>query len=137
MGTWGCKAAENDSASDFFSALAGSGDPCILLSDAFSQLNDDYIEVDEAQVAIAAAAILTFWLGEDTTHLASYWAERIKAPTNDDAKPLVSDAMEALTLITSDGESSELYELWEESDEFDDWLATVNALIEALREHLK
>ncbi len=49
------------------------------------------------------------------------------------AKPitlLVSEALRALDLVTA--ENSELYELWEETSYFEEWLISINKIKAAL-----
>ncbi len=135
MGTWGMKAFENDCAADFTSELAESDNPIELLSNAFSDLDDEYIELDEGQQAIIAAAIVLHWSGGTDAHIGDFVKEKIANNHTPVNKSLVHEALAALSLIVSDSDKSEIYELWEEADDFDVWLAEVQLLKDQLAEY--
>ncbi len=129
MGAWGMKAFENDGAGDFFAELAhADGGEMSILMESFDDLDNSYVEVDEGQRAIAAAAIILFQSGGSDDHLSDSERKWVVANPMPEAKAMVPAAIAALEVIVSDGDQSELYELWEESDDFEEWLGEVNGL---------
>jgi hypothetical protein len=129
MGAWGMKAFENDGAGDFFAELShADGGELSLLMESFDDLDESYIEVDEGQRAVAAAAIVLFQSGGSDDHLSDFQRPWVTAHPMPEAKAMVPAAIAALDLVVSDAETSELYELWEEADDFEEWLGEVNAL---------
>ena len=115
MGTWGHKALENDTAAELVGNFNDSKDINIL-EHAFDAVNvsnaDQHLEASEAEEAVAATQIV-----RDLSSL------DIK---EEDRKRLHEKSNRALKRIL---ESSELKELWSESDEYKDWVASVEVLI--------
>src|SRR5690606_21918516 len=116
-------------AADFLADLTEQRD-LALARQAIAQViaAEDYLEAPEASQAIAAAEAIAAALGRPTAaglaeeDLMS-WIAKVK-PTTDPS--LASEAARALDRIL--GPDSELLELWEESDELDDWRAGVVTL---------
>jgi len=115
MGTWGHKPLENDSAADFAGNFNDSKDISIL-ERAFDKVNalkaEQYLEAPEAEEAVAATKIV-----RDLS------PDQIK---EEDRNRLIEKSKSALRRIL---ESSELKELWLESDEYKNWVTSVEALI--------
>lgn len=133
MGTWGIGSFENDDAADFMIDALESGD-LSLLGEMFDNVltSTEYVEAPDATVAIAAAEIVAAALGRPTPAAQqeeglTEWLARIR-PTLD--ADLATRARTALTRILAD--NSELRELWEETDEFQDWQAVVTELLSHL-----
>ncbi len=130
MGTWDVGSFDNDDAADWAFELEECGDLSVIENAIASALDagEDYLEAPAATVAIAAVETLArlqgFW-GERSayTEAVDAWVERVKLPV---PPALAAQAVQALDRIL--GEQSELRELWEESEEFDAWKATVAEL---------
>ena len=107
MGTWNYTPLGNDDAAGLKADFEESKDITIL-TDALNTVcalkDSEYLEAPEAQEAIAVAQILSSF-------------------DNNDYKELVQ---KALTRILKE---SELKELWEESDEYNEWVKSVEDLI--------
>ena len=138
MGAWGIGPFDNDGALDFLPEFADEG--VSVIESAFSAVTDaadeGYIEVDLAQAAIAAAEVVAISGGQPPEGLAANVADRIFSWQEDVAgqPDLPSAAQEVLGLILAGAEKSEIFELWAETDDFDDWLALVNDLTARLEE---
>ena len=132
MGAWGISAFENDDALDWL------GDFCDEpgeepLKDAFVSVNEianDYLESPEASNALIAAEIVAFLLSLPSSNLPEHskeCLENLQIKPNDD---LVSSAVKAVERVKTD---SELKELWEETDNFQEWNKIVDELIGRLK----
>ncbi len=118
MGAWGVQSFENDDAVDWLSDLRRStGMQAILSAVAVvAELEtDSYLEVPEASVAVAAAEVVAALLGRPTSNLppdVTAWVDenrQVGAPEGlrDSAQRAVARAQL----------SSELRDLWDESDD--------------------
>ncbi len=88
-------------------------------------IGSDYLEEPEANEALAAIEMLACIRGkpgdtETYTEAAYAWLTQTTARPPDE---LVEQAQIAIARIL--GENSELREIWEQSDEYEQWLATV------------
>lgn len=127
MGAWGAGGFENDDALDFLAELEEEED-LGLIREAFVTVieNDDYIDVDDASIAVAAGEVVALMLGNATTSLpdeliAWHAANDLRVPGG-----LAKRALRALEKVKAD---SELRDLWEESDDFADWQANIDDLV--------
>ncbi len=130
MGAWSHESFGNDDAADWVADLV-EGDDLSPVEAAFDNVLDvgaDYVEAPEASAAIAAAEAVARLQGNFGTRDAyseglDDWVQRVAITPS----PELSDkAKRALDRIL--GESSELAELWEESDEAGEWRAAVQEL---------
>ena len=134
MGTWSHEPFGNDSAADWAYALDGRKD-FSLVAQAIQNVLDngaDYLGADVAVEAVAAAEVLAKALGRGTqtdtyTEKVDQWLKTITAAPSSD---LLAKARKALARILEP--DSELWELWEESDDFESWESSVKALQSAL-----
>lgn len=129
MGAWGVGSFENDDAGDFLGDVTESGD-LSLVREALDNVltSTEYVEAPDACQAIVAAEVIAAALGRAT--LAAQreeglvgWLRSVRPKV--DAE-LVARARDALGKISS--ENSELRELWEETDDFSEWQASVDEL---------
>ena len=134
MGTWGIGSFENDDAADFMIDALKSGD-LSLLGEVFDNVltSTEYVEAPDATVAIVAAEIVAAAQGRPTPAAQqedglAEWLARIR-PTIDAA--LATQARDALARILA--EHSELRELWEDTDDFHEWQASIIELGQHLR----
>lgn len=136
MGTWGTGIFDNDSACDWAQDLAESSDLSVIEAalDGVLEAGSEYLEVDEATEALAAAEAIARlqgnWGVQDAyTERVDAWVKKTKlVPTPGLAQKAVR-AIERVLLPPS-----ELLELWEEAgDHFDEWRATVDDLRSRIR----
>ncbi len=124
MGAWGTGAFDNDGAGDFLAELrhadVNQRETVIVQALQAATAAEDYLEVDDGQAAIAAAAVTaTARTGRHVTDTDS--GTGLATTDLPHAHPeLVALAVRALDRVT--GENSEWRELWEESDALDEAL---------------
>lgn len=134
MGCWAIDSFGNDDAADWLGNLIESND----LSPARQAVSavlaeDDYLDAPYATEALAAIAVVAAALGRPTTSAKGHpdllaWVAQVK-PNPDSS--LVSDSIRAIDRILA--ADSELRDLWEETDEFNEWQANVVELRAALQ----
>lgn len=134
MGAWGMGSFENDGASDFLLDVADDGaDRVIAAIDAVTAADaGEDIEAPDGTEAIAAAEIVAAVHGrplpdapeEEFTAAVEACREGLPADIRDRARQTVTRVRDA--------EESELRQLWAEADEYDQWVAGVNDLLERL-----
>lgn len=133
MGTWGYGVFENDDASDFMYDFVDS-DPIEYIKNAFEKYSSDYLEVDEAHKILISAAVLDIAIkGTEYSdfHYDEY-APLIEKVKGLEVDVLVSPALKALDRVLND--TSELYELWQESGLFSEWHQVIMAIRTRLSE---
>ncbi len=119
MGAWGPGSFENDDALDWVYELEKARNFQIL-ADAFQtvlDLKDDYLEAPESCIAICAAEVTAGLLGNPADELPEEvveWMDGRPGPS----EALVKLANNALNVILK---NSELKDLWEETDYYDEW----------------
>jgi hypothetical protein len=132
MGAWGTGNFDNDEALDWLYLLSEAPDLLLLQTtlEAVTGSEEDYLDATDCAQALAAAEIIAALAGhppEELPEEAAGWLDGRPAPP-DDLKMLALIAIEAVA-----GEDSELRELWEESDEFEEWQAVLNDLTARLK----
>lgn len=132
MGTWGITAFDNDAAMDWLAELEVSTDAQLLV-EAFNAVLDEaeYIEVDVAQCAVAAAEVVAAFKGATSEHLpesASHWVMAHIEVVN--FEPLVPVAFSAVRRVLEDSEAAEL---WAEEG-IGEWEREMAGLIERLEQ---
>ena len=131
MGAWGSGPFENDGAGDLLASIRSGDFSFDELGWAFE---DGYLEVDGGQIALALVDLALVGLGvrppspdlEDldlTSFLAELSGERL------------SWIVDVADTTLSGAEASELYELWEETEDLDAWLRPATASVSELRAH--
>ena len=132
MGTWSVEPFGNDDAADWASELEDSNDlsPIQEAVDAVLALGDEYLEAPEATTAVAAIDVLARVagnFGERTayTEAVDSWVEGLELTPNPE---LIDKALRAIDRILA--ENSELRDLWEDSDDFEAWKLSMQALRE-------
>lgn len=134
MGAWSHEPFGNDTACDWAFELDGQQD-FSLVEKALRQAiesDDEYLDADLASEAVAAAEVLAKSRRAGTqsdsyTEAADTWLAALTAPP---AAELFELATKALDRVMSP--QSELREMWEESDEFAQWEASMGALRSAV-----
>ncbi|HZE93017.1 MAG TPA: DUF4259 domain-containing protein [Rhizobacter sp.] len=130
MGTWGVDPFGNDDAVDWVYELEEAEDlgPIEAAIDAVLRAGDDDLEASDASVALAASEVLARLRGQpgeenSYTETVDQWVASTQLkPTVE----LADRAQAAIARILAD--NSELKELWQEGDEYDAWLASVDDL---------
>lgn len=135
MGAWSCESFGNDDACDWVYELEESDNLDFLEStlDAVLTMGEEYLEAPEATRAIAAAEVVArlqgnFGIRDSYSESADNWVDKVKLTP---PATLAHKARQALDRILS--EPSELLELWQESEEGEDWMAVVLNLKERIR----
>jgi len=130
MGAWGTGVFDNDEAADFADEVAGGGG-IEAVEEALDRVLDsevEYLELPDAAAGLVAAEIVARLHGRPGP--ASTYAEGVDAWIAEEspAAPaaLVKKARAAIARILTD--SSEMKELWLESDDFDEWKRAVDGL---------
>jgi hypothetical protein len=132
MGAWGTGVFENDGALDFLAELRDTApaERAAFVRERLGEAadEDDYLEVDSGQHAVAAAAVVAAvrsGTGQASVDTGIPTAEL--PPADPD---LVSLALRALDRVAAD--DSEWHELWAEGDLYADAMATLAVLRTAL-----
>lgn len=130
MGAWSHEPFGNDDAADWLSELEESNDLSVIES-ALSAVTDEaeeYLEAPQCSSALAAAEVVAALLGMPAKSLpeeATAWVSGKPQPT----AALVAKAKGAVAAVLS---SSELQELWAESDDYSQWQAATKDLLARL-----
>ena len=140
MGTWSIEAFGNDTAADWLAALIEGKDPDALESaldrvvfrEIFTASKD--VEARDAELALAAAALLALWQGGSgdfgESEAARHWAAERRRQAGDPPAELLAKAEAALHAVLS--RSSELAALWRETDDYRAWRLSVRRLRDQL-----
>lgn len=135
MGAWGQEPFDNDAAGDWSYELEECDDLSVIREtlNRVIECGDDYLDGDDASAALAACdtiARLRGHAGVSNSHTETVdnWVAAHPGLKTDS---LLKLAHKVINRIVAD--DSELLELWQESDSFDEWQAS----IEALRARLK
>lgn len=132
MGAWSEEIFGNDDASDFAYDVIESDEVGELLSDVFGIVEDedmDYLEGPDGSMIIAGAAIVAAAVSGDKSALTEDLQKWIVGK-EDKLKSLAGAAVVAVKRVL--GEDSELKELWEETENFEKWKGTVDAVLKGL-----
>ncbi|MFD2787409.1 DUF4259 domain-containing protein [Hymenobacter rubripertinctus] len=130
MGAWGYYNFDNDTAADFAGNFKDepSAD---MLAQAFAAVTDgEYLDGDVASEALAAAEIVAAILGKPARNFPNDLLGIIPRLTLEHVEPLRRPAQHAVMTVLR--EESELRELWEESDEFENWEGQQRQLLKRL-----
>ena len=136
MGIWGPGLLENDAALDWLGEFECDLSVGVLestlavVADALPDFGvdddqGDYVEADEASCSLAAAEIIANALGRSGPDLSDellLWIDRHRAELSVLA-PLAAKAVRRVL------DSSELSEIWAETDDFAEWCGVLNELI--------
>lgn len=128
MGAWATDAMGNDDACDWAYGLDECSDLSLVEVTLDRALSDGYLESPDACAALAAIEVIA--------RLQGNWGDRNAYSESMDAwvektglvpsKALAEKAHKVIERILAD--DSELKELWQESEEFDAWKASVKDL---------
>lgn len=125
MGAWGYGNLENDTILDWIGELIETDD-INLISDAIDMvLEDSYLDADTSSIAIGAIEVLAALNNNPLNELYDEDLEEWINQHNGQGKNLLVPAQRALKKILKE---SELKELWQESDDYDNWVSTLKEL---------
>ncbi|KAF1026579.1 MAG: hypothetical protein GAK29_01198 [Acinetobacter bereziniae] len=137
MGTWSHEPFGNDIASDWAYEFE-ENDGYEVIEDAFDQIIDmateEFIDSDIGCIAHAAAEVLAKSFTDGVAENEYYpepvekWLQHNQHKHNYE---LIPKALLALNLLIS--ENSELDELWQDSDDYEDWTKNIAELKETLK----
>jgi hypothetical protein len=130
MGAWHFENFDNDAAMDWIYDFSMNPTETFL-ADTFKLVNTntDYIESDDGASALAAAEVVAAIKGNKT----NAWPEDIDVPDSlRISNGLTADALQAIDKVSSN--ISELKELWQESDDYENWLAVLEGLKQRLQQ---
>lgn len=130
MGAWGTEPFANDDALDWLAELEAEGLPAAGGAiQAVLDLAPEYLEAPICAAGLAAAEVIAALRGRPGASLppgVQAWVSACAAgPGGDPGDELVRNARRAVELIVAD---SELRDLWAESDEAEQWQASVSDL---------
>lgn len=128
MGAWGIGPFENDGALDLIAEMRSGNFSFDELGWAFD--DEDYLEVDGGQIAIALAELAAAIAHGGPSPVEELDLSEVSAQFTSEKVAYIRKQVER---TLSDGEHSELYELWQETDDFAVWLASSRATLERLR----
>ena len=127
MGAWGIKSFDNDTAADWVYDFEDGGAEFIT-SSLDAALDDGPAELDAPTCceALAAAEIVAASKTGDTSRLSEGAADALLQ--HSDGIATAEHIARAKNAVARIKEKSELRELWEEVDEFEDWLKDLAGL---------
>lgn len=132
MGTWDIGIFDNDAALDFVAEVTAANDlsPITAALQEIKSLAGDTIAADIASQCLVAGEIIAALRGNKGSLPAELatWLTTSAAKTSL-TRELQTSTQTAVALVR---DRSELRDLWEESDEFTDWVATVENLYQRL-----
>ncbi|NSX56605.1 DUF4259 domain-containing protein [Parasulfitobacter algicola] len=137
MGTWGIHSFDNDDAADLLAALEEADHPSDrveAIREVFgAAFGTEYIDADIGATAVAGAEVIAAALGQPRTgDQADPFGLAASVKFYDDSLGM---ALAVLGQVRTD--ASELVELWDDSDEADDWRASLADLEARLRQAAK
>lgn len=136
MGAWGLKNFENDDACDWVYELEKSKDKSII-NKAFDKVleSTEYIESPDCCEALAAAEVVLAGISNNHSGVTEDIVKWLNKQPGLFKKPIIfesSDVEKAIKTIRKILESSELKELWKETDDYEQWKRIEGLLLENL-----
>jgi hypothetical protein len=132
MGAWGHGNFDNDTACDWVYELEETTDLSAISRSIDAVFDEEYVDSDVGCEALAAIDTLARLKGQhgvknSYTEAVDNWVEK---NTVNPPKELIEKSNKAIDLIL--GSSSELYELWAETEDIEVWKSEVNSLKERI-----
>lgn len=127
MGAWGISNFENDAAGDWLYDFSENSTIDFLTETIEAVFKEEYIESDISSATLAAIESIALIKGdsnEDIDELEGVKINKIKKSLNAE---IFKKCILSIDKILSK-ENNELYELWEESESFEDWINEVKDL---------
>ena len=134
MGTWAVGPYGNDFAQDWAEDLQESRDLYFIedtLNNVLQAETTEYLEAPFGAEALAAVETWSRLQGkggakDEDSAAVDEWVAEVQAKLSKPRADIGDKAMRVLTLVLS--EASELRELWEDSEHFEEWQASVTDL---------
>jgi hypothetical protein len=127
MGAWGTGIFDNDTAADWASEVAEANDLSFIEStlDRVLEVGGEYLDGSDAEEGLAAAEALTrlFGNGGKSNAYSEDLDQWVKSTRIKPTPQLRQKGLMTIDRILA--ANSELVELWQESDEFEDWKSVV------------
>ena len=133
MGAWGTGSFENDGAGDWvveFSDDPGMDEVIDALSTVAEADEDEYLETPECGAAITAAEVVAALNKQPHAELPEDISDWVKVQTALPDEELVALALSAIERVKA---NSEMQELWEESEHYEQWQAAIGDLERRLK----
>ncbi|MDP4551906.1 DUF4259 domain-containing protein [Alkalihalobacillus macyae] len=142
MGAWGLSNFENDSALEWVDEFLEEEDKKGFLKDTFAEAKgrgsflgkffrrDTDLEEPEASAVLVAGEVVSLIKGNPSTKLPEDVRNWVNSSQLELDKTIIKDALSAIQNVKV---NSELMQLWEETDEYHDWLQEVEDLQNRLR----
>ncbi len=133
MGAWGPGSFENDAALDWVLELNDAEDatPIDTALMNVADAEDEYLDVDEASEAIAAAEVVAALAGRPAATLPEAVTVWVSASTVSVSSYYIDLATHAVAKVRT---NSELQGLWDESPQADEWYQVLDDLEARLKE---
>jgi hypothetical protein len=135
MGAWGVRPFENDAALDWFAELEEETSFSAIRRKIEEVVTEDYLDADLVCEAVASIAILAAIKDDDERLLPEFETSSLDdlrdlylAKIDHNVLSLIEDALG----IIKRSEDNELYEMWEDEDQIEEWLAHIDYLEEIL-----
>jgi hypothetical protein len=130
MGAWDVTAFGNDDAADWSDDLMDAESPAAFLETTLAMAKrGGYLEVSDGCQLVAAAAVIAAACGAKSDGLPGDVRDWLRGKEAG-LKRLAPAARTAIQRVR--GEESELREVWQESDEFAEWSADLDAIAAGL-----
>lgn len=131
MAAWGTKTFEEDTANDWIQELIDSEEPREFLIDSLST-DPGYIEADQGSTMLAAAETLIALLDEPRVGVPGELVDWVGDNECEDVSDLPELAVVAVNQVL--GAESELFEIWSDSEDFEEWQENVEQMREVLQQ---
>ena len=135
MGAWGHDTFDNDASGDWACELAECDDLSVIEEalERVIECGDDYLESDEAARALAACDTIArlrgnFGVRNANTERVDKWVAAHPDLSTDRLLPVAHRVIDRVV-----GDDSELPQLWEDSNFFDEWQASIADLRSRLK----
>jgi len=135
MGAWGTGIFDNDTACDWAYTLEESDDLSVVEESLEKVISagSEYLEAPDAEEALAAAEVIARLQGNygdrnAYTETIDKWVSERELKVSPE---LARKALSAIERVLT--EPSEILELWNESEEFDAWKASISNLSSRIR----
>lgn len=135
MGAWGTGIFDNDTACDWAYTLEESDDLSVVEEslEKVISVGSEYLEAPDAEEALAAAEVIARLQGNygdrnAYTETIDKWVSERELKVSPE---LARKALSAIERVLT--EPSEILELWNESEEFDAWKASISNLSSRIR----
>jgi hypothetical protein len=128
MGAWGIGHFDNDDALDYVALLIKSGGISLLIRSLETVIQGDVVATYECTEALAAAEVVAALHGSpgELPEEAIEWVSKTDKPKDEHLKKLAIQAVQKIAT------SSELKDLWAESDDDESWGEEIQGLLKRL-----